>query len=77
MKRLSNVRSPKKGTPPAKKQRHDVGEITTSDYDGDSSASTVILERSPVRASTPMQHLDSSDEGMFIKLNTLALHKFL
>ncbi|CAL8255009.1 unnamed protein product [Gadus morhua 'NCC'] len=62
MKRLSNERSPKKGTPTAKKQRRDVGEITTSDYDGDSSASTVILEQSPVRASTPVQHLDSSDE---------------
>ena len=65
MKRLSNERSPKKGTPTAKKQRRDVGEITTSDYDGDSSASTVILEQSPVRASTPVQHLDSSDECMY------------
>lgn len=65
MKRLSNVRSPKKGAPPAKKQRREVGERTTSDYDGDSSASTVIFERSPVGASTPVQHLESSDECMY------------
>ena len=65
MKRLSNVKSPKKGVPPAKKQRREFDEISTSDYDGDSSASTVILQRSPVRASTPVQHLDSSDECMY------------
>ncbi|CAL8291699.1 unnamed protein product [Gadus morhua 'NCC'] len=62
IKRLSNVKSPKKANPPAKKQRRECGEISTSDYDGDSSASTVILHRSPVRASTPVQDLDSSDE---------------
>ena len=65
IKRLSNVKSPKKANPPAKKQRQECGEISTSDYDGDSSASTVILHRSPVRASTPVQDLDSSDECMY------------
>lgn len=78
MKRLSNVRSPRKATvPPSKKPRQDVevsSDISTTDYDGDSSASTIILERSPVspmgipvldpspRASTPLQSQDSSDE---------------
>ncbi|KAF7644113.1 hypothetical protein LDENG_00227740 [Lucifuga dentata] len=65
MKRLSNVKSPRKAkVPPSKKPRQD-GEIdtdvVTSDYDGDSSASTIILERSP--ASSPVQHRDSSDEA--------------
>ncbi|KAM9733329.1 uncharacterized protein ACNS7B_015472 [Menidia menidia] len=78
MKRLSNVRSPRKAkAPPSKKPRQDVevtSDISTTDYDGDSSASTIILERSPVspmgisvidlspRASTPLQSRDSSDE---------------
>ncbi|XP_062422198.1 uncharacterized protein LOC119219433 [Pungitius pungitius] len=63
MKRLSNVKSPKKAVPPAKKQRQEIEEMTTSDYDGDSSASTVILQQSPVRASTPVQHLNNSGSG--------------
>ncbi|KAJ4923582.1 hypothetical protein JOQ06_021493 [Pogonophryne albipinna] len=50
-KRLSNVRSPRKSkVPPSKKPRRDQqmdADISTSDYDGDSSASTIILERSP------------------------------
>lgn len=75
MKRLSNVRSPRKATvPPSKKPQRDVEvnpDVSTSDYDGDSSASTIILERPPVspvgipvspRASTPLQSQDSSDE---------------
>lgn len=67
MKRLSNVRSPRTAkVPPSKKPRQDGendADVTTSDYDGDSSASTIILEKSPVRASTPVQHQDSSDEA--------------
>ncbi|KAJ8390047.1 hypothetical protein AAFF_G00410110 [Aldrovandia affinis] len=67
MKRLSNVRSPRKAkVPPSKKPRQDgdiYADVSTSDYDGDSSASTIILEKSPVRASTPVQHQDSSDEA--------------
>ena len=78
MKRLSNVRSPRKAkVPPSKKPRQDVevsSDVSTTDYDGDSSASTIILERSPMspmgipvldpspRASTPLQSQDSSDE---------------
>lgn len=78
MKRLSNVRSPRKAkVPPSKKPRQDaevISDISTTDYDGDSSASTIILERSPVsamgipvldlstRTSTPLQSQDSSDE---------------
>ncbi|XP_056431932.1 uncharacterized protein LOC130370251 isoform X2 [Gadus chalcogrammus] len=53
IKRLSNVKSPKKANPPAKKQRRECGEISTSDYDGDSSASTVILHRSPSQSQYP------------------------
>ncbi|CAG5893726.1 unnamed protein product, partial [Menidia menidia] len=60
MKRLSNVRSPRKAkAPPSKKPRQDVevtSDISTTDYDGDSSASTIILERSPV---SPMGISDS------------------
>ncbi|XP_078023648.1 uncharacterized protein LOC144462870 [Epinephelus lanceolatus] len=78
MKRLSNVRSPWKAkVPPSKKPRQDMevsSDVSTTDYDGDSSASTIILERSPIspmgipvldpspRASTPLQSQDSSDE---------------
>uniref|UniRef100_A0A0F8B9Z8 Uncharacterized protein n=1 Tax=Larimichthys crocea TaxID=215358 RepID=A0A0F8B9Z8_LARCR len=80
MKRLSNVRSPRKAkVPPSKKTRQDTevsSDISTTDdvYDGDSSASTIILEHSPIspmgipvldlstRASTPLQSQDSSDE---------------
>ncbi|XP_019907868.1 uncharacterized protein LOC109616473 [Esox lucius] len=38
-------------------------DVRTSDYDGDSSASTIILEQLPNRASTPVQHQNSSDEA--------------
>ncbi|XP_073318839.1 uncharacterized protein [Pagrus major] len=75
MKRLSNVRSPKKAKgPPSKKPRQEVSsDVATTDYDGDSSTSTIILERSPVspmgipvdlspRTSTPAQNRNSSDE---------------
>ncbi|XP_055359366.1 uncharacterized protein LOC129603207 isoform X2 [Betta splendens] len=74
MKRLSNVKSPRmyKG-PPSKKPRQDVEvSVSSTEYDGDSSASTITLERSPVspkgipvshRTSTPMQNQDSSDEA--------------
>ncbi|TKS78087.1 hypothetical protein D9C73_013087 [Collichthys lucidus] len=80
MKRLSNVRSPRKAkVPPSKKRRQDTevsSDISTTDdvYDGDSSASTIILEHSPIspmgipvldlstRASTPLQSQDTSDE---------------
>ncbi|KAM7404768.1 hypothetical protein PAMP_012083 [Pampus punctatissimus] len=80
MKRLSNVRSPRKAkVPPSKKTRQDTevsSDISTTDdvYDGDSSASTIIREHSPIspmgipvldlstRASTPLQSQDSSDE---------------
>ncbi|KAK1882852.1 putative 1-phosphatidylinositol 3-phosphate 5-kinase [Dissostichus eleginoides] len=62
-KRLSNVRSPRKSkVPPSKKPRRDQemdADITTSDYDGDSSASTIILERSPA-ASPPARASTSS-----------------
>ncbi|XP_041848115.1 uncharacterized protein LOC121644314 [Melanotaenia boesemani] len=64
MKRLSNVRSPRKGrNPPSKKPRQDGGENVTSDYDGDSSASTIILDHSPARSmGTPVQQQDGTDE---------------
>ncbi|KAI9537913.1 hypothetical protein NQZ68_020895 [Dissostichus eleginoides] len=62
-KRLSNVRSPRKSkVPPSKKPRRDQemdADITTSDYDGDSSASKIILERSPA-ASPPARASTSS-----------------
>ncbi|KAI9546116.1 hypothetical protein NQZ68_030703 [Dissostichus eleginoides] len=62
-KRLSNVRSPwKSKVPPSKKPRRDQemdADITTSDYDGDSSASKIILERSPA-ASPPARASTSS-----------------
>ncbi|XP_034417544.1 uncharacterized protein LOC117750430 isoform X2 [Cyclopterus lumpus] len=69
MKRLSNVRSPKKAKgPPSKKPRQEVSsDVATTDYDEDSSTSTIILEWSPVspmgipvdlspRTSTPAQN---------------------
>ncbi|KAL2094166.1 hypothetical protein ACEWY4_011478 [Coilia grayii] len=74
-KRLSNVRSPRKAkVPPSKKPRQEVSsDVSTIDYDGDSGASTIILEQSPVRprgspedltprTSTPVETQDSSDE---------------
>ncbi|CAI5677934.1 unnamed protein product [Oreochromis niloticus] len=65
MKRLSNVKSPRKGKkPPAKKPRKDGNEsIAKSDSSGESSASTIILDQSPVRSmGTPVHHQDGSDE---------------
>ncbi|XP_063751442.1 uncharacterized protein LOC134872193 [Eleginops maclovinus] len=60
MKRLSNVRSPMKPKAPlSKKPREEFD--TISDHDADSSASTAILDESPVRASTPVQLLDSDE----------------
>ncbi|KAG9334817.1 hypothetical protein JZ751_006447, partial [Albula glossodonta] len=81
MKRLSNIKSPVKAKgPPSKKPCQDVeidaNGTATSDYDGDSSTSTVILEKSPVRASTPVQHRDNSDGAcdMFDSQKTQARH---
>lgn len=83
MKRLSNIRSPRKAkVPPSKKRRQEVSlDIESTDYDADSSASTILLERSPIspkgipvdmspRASTPMRNIDpyqdsSDEEGMY------------
>lgn len=50
MKRLSNVRSPRKSkVPPSKKPQQEVSlDIESTDYDADSSASTIIYERSPI-----------------------------
>ncbi|KAL3993488.1 KRAB domain-containing zinc finger protein [Sarotherodon galilaeus] len=65
MKRLSNVKSPRKGKkPPAKKPRKDGNEsVAKSDSSGESSASTIILDKSPVRSmGTPVHHQDGSDE---------------
>lgn len=79
MKRLSNVRSPRKAkVPSSKKPQQEVNlDIDSTDYDADSSASTIILERSSIspkgipvdvspRASTSTRntdpHQDSSDE---------------
>lgn len=86
-KRLSNVRSPRKATvPPSKKPKQEVSsDISATNYDGDSSASTIILERSPVspkgipvdlspRTSTPTQNRDSDEECMYcIKFNLSVL----
>ncbi|CAI5685440.1 unnamed protein product [Oreochromis niloticus] len=65
MKRLSNVKSPRKGKKtPAKKPRKDGNEsVAKSDSSGESSASTIILDKSPVRSmGTPVHHQDGSDE---------------
>ncbi|XP_056232240.1 uncharacterized protein LOC130169474 [Seriola aureovittata] len=77
-KRLSNVRSPRKAKgPPSKKPLQEVSsDVSTTDYDGDSSAPTIILEQSAVspmgmsvdlspRTSTPAQNRDSSNEESF------------
>lgn len=82
-KRLSNVRRPRK----AKKPQQEVSsDISATVYDGDSSASTIILERSPVspkgipvdlspRTSTPTQNRDSDEECMYcIKFNLSPFH---
>ncbi|KAK1903514.1 Mitochondrial group I intron splicing factor CCM1 [Dissostichus eleginoides] len=82
-KRLSNVRSPRKSkVPPSKKPRRDQemdADITTSDYDGDSSASKLfwsgplqqapLLERAPLlqpppaRASIPAPPVPDQDSS--------------
>ncbi|KAL2102087.1 hypothetical protein ACEWY4_003848 [Coilia grayii] len=88
-KRLSNVRSPRKAkVPPSKKPRQEVSsDVSTTDYDGDSGASTIILEQSPVRprgspenltprTSTPVETQESSDEECMycIKCNLSLVH---
>ncbi|XP_026114057.1 uncharacterized protein LOC113109002 isoform X2 [Carassius auratus] len=65
LKRLSNIRSPVKAKhPPSKRVR--LNEVPSaavaSDYDADSSASTVHLSP-PSRSSTPQQENDSIDEA--------------
>ncbi|XP_042560564.1 uncharacterized protein LOC122129900 [Clupea harengus] len=61
MKRLSNVKSPVKSKgPPVKVQRRNEDADDSSDWD--SSASTVILERSPASTSTPKRLTDNNDE---------------
>ncbi|XP_053344385.1 uncharacterized protein LOC128514611 isoform X2 [Clarias gariepinus] len=65
LKRLSNIRSPMKAKqPPSKRARQDKepSAAVTSDYDADSSASTVNLSP-PSRSSTPRQENDSIDEA--------------
>ncbi|KAK9976929.1 hypothetical protein ABG768_018750 [Culter alburnus] len=65
LKRLSNIRSPVKAKhPPSKRARLDEvpSAAAGSDYDADSSASTVHLSP-PSRSSTPRQENDSIDEG--------------
>ncbi|XP_073767100.1 uncharacterized protein isoform X1 [Danio rerio] len=65
LKRLSNIRSPMKAKqPPFKRARQDKepSAAVASDYDADSSASTVILS-SPSSSSTPRQENDSIDEA--------------
>ncbi|XP_076846700.1 uncharacterized protein LOC143491507 [Brachyhypopomus gauderio] len=65
MKRLSNVKSPRKGkNPHSKKPRKDWDEgISASDSNGESSASTIILDNSTPRSmGTPVQQEDDSDE---------------
>lgn len=49
MKRLSNVKSPKKAKgPPSKKPQQTSLDVTNTDDDSSASASTIILERPPV-----------------------------
>ncbi|KAK7926242.1 hypothetical protein WMY93_008552 [Mugilogobius chulae] len=65
MKRLSNVKSPRKNSSPSKKRRMTYEEYCATDFDGystpSSQASTIILEKSPA-ASTPEPHPNSSEE---------------
>ncbi|GLD70958.1 uncharacterized protein AKAME5_002227800 [Lates japonicus] len=74
---IRQVIKQKAKVPPLKKpQDAEINsDVAATDYDDDSSASTIILERSPVspmgtlvldlppRASIPVQHQDSSDEA--------------
>lgn len=64
------MQSPKKGkNPPLKKSRRDGNEdVTTSDYDGDSSPSTIILEHS---LSGSVEQQDSSNECKYCTMHTL------
>ncbi|XP_056121570.1 uncharacterized protein LOC130099788 [Rhinichthys klamathensis goyatoka] len=65
MKRLSNIRSPVKAKhPPSKRARLDEepSAAVASDYDADSSASTLHLSP-PSKSSTPRQDNDSIDEA--------------
>ncbi|KAL1252310.1 hypothetical protein QQF64_020106 [Cirrhinus molitorella] len=65
LKRLSNIRSPMKAKqPPSKRARQDrePSAAVASDYDADSSASTVNLSP-PSRSSTPQQENDSISEA--------------
>lgn len=65
MKRLSNVKSPKKAKgPPFKKPRLDKDpDVETSDHDGDSSGSTIILP--PAGSSTPVNQASSDEACMY------------
>lgn len=67
MKRLSNVKSPKKARcSPLKKRRLTFDEFSVSDLNTDSpassKASTIILEWSPVGSSTSETHQESSED---------------
>lgn len=69
MKRLSNVKSPKKASTPSKRRRLTFEKGDSSDFDGDSTsssqASTIILEKSPTTTSTPEpSHESSEDEAV-------------
>ncbi|RXN37991.1 Pol poly [Labeo rohita] len=70
LKRLSNIRSPMKAKQPPSKRAHQDREpsaAVASDYDADSSASTVNLSP-PSRSSTPWQENDSADEAYDTRL---------
>ncbi|CAM4575146.1 unnamed protein product [Leuciscus chuanchicus] len=65
MKRLSNIRSPVKAKPPHSKRARldeEPSAAVASDYDADSSASTLHLSP-PSKSSTPRQETDSIDEA--------------
>ncbi|XP_055003944.1 uncharacterized protein LOC110154277 [Boleophthalmus pectinirostris] len=66
IKRLSNIKSPKKASAPFKKRRMNYEESCSTDFDeiltGSSQASTIILEKSPAAASTPEPPPDSSED---------------
>uniref|UniRef100_A0AAV2L2W4 Uncharacterized protein n=1 Tax=Knipowitschia caucasica TaxID=637954 RepID=A0AAV2L2W4_KNICA len=69
MKRLSNVKSPKKASTPLKRRRLTFEKGDSSDFDGDSTtsskASTILLEKSPTTTSTPEpSHESNEDEAV-------------
>lgn len=82
MKRLSNVKSPKKATKRPRQTEnaenapsHPTENPATSDFEGDSSSSEGILERwsppiqhpeAPVSASTPVRRQDNSGKRFII-----------